>query len=102
MQEYELPQLPIGFVIKLNLYSTHGDFYYIGLNGIEVFDQNGMLLKVSQVIALPQGVNTLPKMQGDVRVPANLITGKNQTYDEQNMWLAPFKNTRSYSAVSNA
>jgi hypothetical protein len=41
-------------------------------------------------------------MSGDVRVAANLINGKNQTYDEQNMWLAPFKNTRSYSAVSKA
>lgn len=40
-------------------------------------------------------------MAGDVRVVANVGNGKNQTYDEQNMWLAPFKNTRSYSAASN-
>lgn len=61
-----------------------------------------MLLKVSQIIAEPQGVNKLEKMQGDVRVAGNLVNGKNQTYDETNMWLAPFKNTRSYSAVSGA
>ena len=41
-------------------------------------------------------------MENDVRVISNLINGKNQTYEEQNMWLAPFKNTLSYSAVSNS
>jgi hypothetical protein len=41
-------------------------------------------------------------MQNDIRVASNLINGKNQTFDENNMWLAPFKNTRSYSAVTSA
>ena len=39
-------------------------------------------------------------MEGDVRTVDKLINGLNETYDEQNMWLAPFKNTRSYSAAN--
>lgn len=92
----------MGFMIKINLYSTHGDFYYIGLNGIELFDQNGYLLKYSTVIAQPQGVHILHGMQNDVRIASNIGNGKNQTFDENNMWLSPFKNTRSYSAVTSA
>lgn len=33
--------MPLGFLFKINLYSTHGDLFYIGLNGIQLYDQNG-------------------------------------------------------------
>lgn len=39
-------------------------------------------------------------MQNDVRTCDKLINGKNETTDDSNMWLAPFKNTKSNAAAN--
>jgi len=46
-QEYEPVSMPIGFNFRINLYSTHGDNYYIGLNGIELYDQLGDIVQIN-------------------------------------------------------
>ena len=60
--------LPMGFMFRFNLFTTHGDFYYIGLNGIELYDQNGYLIKCEKIFAFPEGVHKLKGMETDTRV----------------------------------
>jgi len=40
-------------------------------------------------------------MESDVRTIDKLFNGKNQIFDDRNMWLAPFKLTRSHAAASS-
>ncbi|XP_045212183.2 katanin-interacting protein-like isoform X2 [Mercenaria mercenaria] len=90
-QNYEVVQMPCGFIYQLQLFSTWGDTYYVGLNGIELYD--GSLQKIqlteSNISAYPDSVNVLEKMQNDVRTPDKLIDGVNDTMDGGHMWLAP-------------
>lgn len=108
-QEYETLNYPIGFVFTFNLFTTHGDFHYIGLNGIEIFDQNGKwITDYSQnpdnfptIFGEPNSINDWDKIKGDVRTPDKLLDGVNSTNDDTHMWLAPYVNTKTYAAVKN-
>ena len=107
-QEYETFNYPIGFVFKLNLYSTHGDFHYIGLNGIEMYDQNNKSLtsydsnpeNYPTIFGEPNSINDLDGVYDDIRTPDKLLDGYNDTDDDAHMWLAPYHNTRSVTDSS--
>jgi protein JBTS26 len=104
-QEYETVQMPVGFSFRLNLFSTYGDNFYIGLNGVELFDQTGSLIPVTpclHVMVSPQSINSLPGLEGDVRTIDKLFNGNNRSFDERDMWLSPFKFTRSHAAANSA
>lgn len=89
---YETVPMPSGFIYQLQLFSTWGDPYYIGLNGLQFYDSsfNQILLEENNIAAYPDSVNVLnPNQQTDVRTPDKLIDGINDTKDGAHMWLAP-------------
>ncbi|XP_048029743.1 katanin-interacting protein isoform X1 [Megalobrama amblycephala] len=89
--DYEAPLRPCGFIFQLQLLTTWGDPYYIGLNGLEFYDQNNQKIPLSDnnIAAFPDSVNVLDNVCGDVRTPDKLIDGINNTHDGRHMWLAP-------------
>ena len=81
--------LPV--VFQFQLFSTWGDPYYVGLNGLEFYDENGYRLRLAEnnITAHPHSVNVLPGVVDDIITPDKLIDGVNDTYDGQHMWLVP-------------
>jgi hypothetical protein len=79
--------------------------YYVGLNGIELFDQNGrdlfaVLKGQYKVVANPPGVHTIKGMENDIRRVENLVDGSNMTSDDNHIWLSQFKNTKCPASVN--
>ncbi|XP_035590815.1 katanin-interacting protein-like isoform X2 [Oncorhynchus keta] len=89
--DYEAPIMPCGFIFQLQLLTTWGDPYYIGMNGLEIYDQNDKKIPLSDnnVAAFPDSVNVLDSVKGDVRTPDKLVDGVNNSHDGIHMWLAP-------------
>ncbi|GFO38442.1 protein kiaa0556 [Plakobranchus ocellatus] len=91
-QNYEsVVQMPRGFIFQLQLFSTWGDQYYIGLNGIEFYDSSFKKIELTEtnIAAYPDSVNVLDNVSNDARTPDKLIDGCNDTNDGRHMWLAP-------------
>lgn len=98
--------------------SNWGDQFYLGLNGIDIFDSKGRIITdcttstvrkdgtvskastvnssavsstvgITSIEASPSGMNALPEYLHDPRVVGNLIDGCNLTKDDLHVWLAP-------------
>eukprot|EP00656_Telonema_subtile_P050009 TRINITY_DN6368_c0_g1_i2.p1 TRINITY_DN6368_c0_g1~~TRINITY_DN6368_c0_g1_i2.p1 ORF type:complete len:357 (-),score=82.31 TRINITY_DN6368_c0_g1_i2:37-1107(-) len=91
-QDYVTPLLPYGFIIRIELLSTWGDPYYMGLNALELYDalNQRIALDHSTLHAIPDSVRRLPGLQHDVRTKDKLWDGCNETHDDRHMWLVPF------------
>ena len=93
-QQFIIPQLPRGKVLKLIIYTTWGDAYYVGLCGIEFFDENGKAIKIlnpkKQLRADPPDINILPGYGKDPRTVDKLVDGTYLTKDDLHLWLAPY------------
>ena len=66
---------------------------YVGLNGIEIFDSEGKLLKlghdITAIASLPTDLSVIPGYEDDPRKVVNLLDGVNTTKDDMHQWLAP-------------
>ncbi|KAK1162836.1 hypothetical protein AOXY_G17805 [Acipenser oxyrinchus oxyrinchus] len=94
--EFEIPVLPHGQHLVINILSTWGDRHYVGMNGMEMFSSTGEPIQVARIRADPPDINILPAYGRDPRVVSNLIDSVNMTQDDMHLWLAPFTPGRSH------
>lgn len=97
-------------IFQLQLISSWGDDFYIGLNGVEFYDINAKLMQIEKSSAteerenawklfwfcfclglhvFPESVAILEEAKNDPRTSDNLINGCNETLDPKQMWLTP-------------
>jgi hypothetical protein len=93
-QQYLTPLFPTGCMFRFRLLNTCGDIHYIGLNGLEMYDEDDQLIPLTKknLEASPmRDINALPNNRGDdPRTLQKLADGINNTFDDEHMWLAPY------------
>ncbi|XP_053593533.1 katanin-interacting protein [Microplitis demolitor] len=89
--DYESPPVPQGFVYQIVIFSTWGDAYYVGLNGIELFDTDKQKINLNKknITAYPESVNVIEGIENDIRTPDKLVDDINDCKDGNHSWLAP-------------
>jgi len=44
--DFEIPDMPFGWWIEIHIYDTWGDPHYLGMSGIEIFNNEGEFIKI--------------------------------------------------------
>lgn len=90
-----------GRKIWINILESWGDLFYVGLNGLEVLNQEGEPIPITvapdhsissrtSVTAVPRDMNSIAGHGQDHRTLEKLFNDRNNTMDDRNMWLIPF------------
>jgi protein JBTS26 len=99
-QEYEVPNHPSGMLWRITLLENWNDGYYIGLDRIELYDGNGVLIDIEKsgafITAVPHSLQDLIPLGSnpldiDRRTPDSLFG------DYSHCWLAPVAQSMSVS-----
>ena len=106
---FKTPILPSGKILKIEIYSTWGDDLYVGLNGLDIFDNMGNLIsncisskgQLTSIISVKRENNSTDiseefqnEFQNDPREVSNLLNGTNFTRNDLHVWLAPLGTQR--------
>lgn len=78
--------------MEINITESWGDLFYVGLNGLEIYDNEGKQVEIdiNKIDAEPRDMNSIPGHGSDHRTLDKLINNINNTCDDKNMWLIPF------------
>ena len=89
-----IPEQPKGRFLKIVLLNTWGDQNYIGLCGIEFWDESGLPIAFPypklQISGNPLGLNSLPEYKNGISAIDKLVDGVYRTCDDYHAWLAPY------------
>uniref|UniRef100_A0A915JUU1 KATNIP domain-containing protein n=1 Tax=Romanomermis culicivorax TaxID=13658 RepID=A0A915JUU1_ROMCU len=85
-----------GFIYQIQILSTWGDEFYVGLNGVQFFDENEREIKLQKknLVAYPESINVLPHVKNDQRIGENLIDSQSFSCSEDHCWLSPLLNDK--------
>jgi hypothetical protein len=86
----EIPLLPRGKQLTLEILSTWGDPHYVGLSSIEMFNEEGRKIDTESVRSI-RGIDINELCGGgDPRTVDKLLDDHTVTQDDLHTWLAPF------------
>ncbi|CAK1587143.1 unnamed protein product [Parnassius mnemosyne] len=85
--EFVIPELPKGRLLEIKIHSNWGDKFLVGLNGIELFDVDGELVKVEKIWSDTETGDSKHNRADSI------VDGVVRTKDDKHTWCVPVPNT---------